>query len=87
MPEALDQRFRLYSRELGAGSLNHLLLLHSVLSSSLQVSPSRVLPPPAPQGNQPSHGGRKLSLHQEPAQTALGQLSSWPGFGEVLGVP
>ncbi|XP_055984300.1 kinesin-like protein KIF19 [Sorex fumeus] len=36
VPEDLQQRFRLYSRELGEGSLNRLLLLHSVMSSSLR---------------------------------------------------
>ncbi|EFB24034.1 hypothetical protein PANDA_020527, partial [Ailuropoda melanoleuca] len=41
VPEALDRRLGLYWRELGAGSLNRLLLLHSVMSSSLRVSPPR----------------------------------------------
>lgn len=39
MPASLDQRYHLLLRELGAGSLNRLLLLHSVMSSSLRVSP------------------------------------------------
>ncbi|KAF0882898.1 KIF19 protein, partial [Crocuta crocuta] len=39
VPASLDQRYHLLLRELGAGSLNRLLLLHSVMSSSLRVSP------------------------------------------------
>ena len=38
MPKSLDERYGLILRELGAGSLNRLLLLHSVMSSSLRVS-------------------------------------------------
>lgn len=38
VPEALEQQYRLYSRELGAGTLNRLLLLHAVMASSLRVS-------------------------------------------------
>ncbi|XP_054401602.1 kinesin-like protein KIF19 [Pongo abelii] len=34
--EPLEKRFRLYSQELGEGALTHLLLLHSVMSSSLR---------------------------------------------------
>ncbi|XP_044904008.1 kinesin-like protein KIF19 isoform X2 [Felis catus] len=36
VPESLDERYCLILRELGAGSLNRLLLLHSVMSSSLR---------------------------------------------------
>ncbi|XP_032447480.1 kinesin-like protein KIF19 [Lynx canadensis] len=36
VPESLDERYGLILRELGAGSLNRLLLLHSVMSSSLR---------------------------------------------------
>lgn len=42
VPEALEQRYRLFSRELGAGTLNRLLLLHAVMASSLRVSRLRV---------------------------------------------
>lgn len=38
VPEALEQQYRLYSRELDAGTLNRLLLLHTVMASSLRVS-------------------------------------------------
>ncbi|XP_004394262.1 PREDICTED: kinesin-like protein KIF19 [Odobenus rosmarus divergens] len=48
VPEALDRRFRRYSRELGEGSLNRLLLLHSVMSSSLQDGSVLNLSPPPP---------------------------------------
>ncbi|XP_054351614.1 kinesin-like protein KIF19 [Pongo pygmaeus] len=34
--EPLEKRFRLYSQELGEGTLTHLLLLHSLMSSSLR---------------------------------------------------
>ena len=37
VPEALEQLYRLYSRELGGGTLNR-LLLHAVMASSLRVS-------------------------------------------------
>ncbi|XP_077614975.1 kinesin-like protein KIF19 [Crocuta crocuta] len=37
VPASLDQRYHLLLRELGAGSLNRLLLLHSVMSSSLRA--------------------------------------------------
>ncbi|XP_055266403.1 kinesin-like protein KIF19 isoform X2 [Moschus berezovskii] len=47
VPEALEQRFRLYSRELGAGTLNRLLLLHAVMASSLRDgSVLNISPPP-----------------------------------------
>ncbi|XP_012494364.1 PREDICTED: kinesin-like protein KIF19 [Propithecus coquereli] len=36
VPEALDKRYCLYARELGEGTLNRLLLLHSLMSSSLR---------------------------------------------------
>ncbi|XP_073742445.1 kinesin-like protein KIF19 [Callorhinus ursinus] len=48
VPEALDRRFRRYTRELGEGSLNRLLLLHSVMSSSLQDGSVLNLSPPPP---------------------------------------
>ncbi|XP_047695136.1 kinesin-like protein KIF19 [Prionailurus viverrinus] len=40
VPESLDERYCLILRELGAGSLNRLLLLHSVMSSSLREEAS-----------------------------------------------
>ncbi|XP_004688116.1 PREDICTED: kinesin-like protein KIF19 [Condylura cristata] len=47
VPEALDKRYRLYCRELGEGTLNRLLLLHSVMSSSLRDgSVLNISPPP-----------------------------------------
>ncbi|XP_022356112.1 kinesin-like protein KIF19 [Enhydra lutris kenyoni] len=49
VPEALDRRFCLYLRELGVGSLNHLMLLHSVLSSSLQDGSALNISPPLPE--------------------------------------
>ncbi|XP_048207295.1 kinesin-like protein KIF19 [Perognathus longimembris pacificus] len=36
VPEPLEQRYRLYSQELGEGTLERLLLLHSVMASSLR---------------------------------------------------
>ncbi|KAM6156428.1 kinesin-like protein KIF19 [Erethizon dorsatum] len=36
VPEALERQYRLYFRELGEGTLDHLLLLHSGMASSLQ---------------------------------------------------
>ncbi|KAJ1067862.1 hypothetical protein K5549_016516, partial [Capra hircus] len=36
VPEALEQQYGLYSRELDAGTLNRLLLLHTVMASSLR---------------------------------------------------
>lgn len=41
VPAPLDACYGLYSRELGGGSLNRLLLLHSAVASSLQVSAAR----------------------------------------------
>uniref|UniRef100_A0A286XRZ3 Kinesin-like protein n=1 Tax=Cavia porcellus TaxID=10141 RepID=A0A286XRZ3_CAVPO len=38
VPEALERQYRLYFRELGEGTLDRLLLLHSRMASSLQVS-------------------------------------------------
>ncbi|XP_068823553.1 kinesin-like protein KIF19 [Capricornis sumatraensis] len=47
VPEALEQHYRLYSRELDAGTLNCLLLLHSVMASSLRDgSVLNISPPP-----------------------------------------
>ncbi|XP_045669310.1 kinesin-like protein KIF19 [Ursus americanus] len=48
VPEALDRRLGLYWRELGAGSLNRLLLLHSVMSSSLRDGSVLNISPPPP---------------------------------------
>ncbi|XP_045850135.1 kinesin-like protein KIF19 [Meles meles] len=60
VPEALHQRFRLYSRELGAGSLDHLLLLHSVLSGSLQDgSALNISPTPPEEASQDQADDRK----------------------------
>ncbi|XP_072453812.1 kinesin-like protein KIF19 isoform X2 [Notamacropus eugenii] len=36
VPEPLEKRYRLYSQELEEGTLNHLLLLHSVMFNSLR---------------------------------------------------
>lgn len=44
VPEPLEQRYRLFSRALGEGTLNRLLLLHAVMSSSLRVSLPGALP-------------------------------------------
>ena len=44
VPEPLEQRYRLFSRALGEGTLNRLLLLHAVMSSSLRVSLPVALP-------------------------------------------
>ncbi|XDA89431.1 hypothetical protein R6Z07F_019058 [Ovis aries] len=47
VPEALEQQYRLYSRELDAGTLNRLLLLHIVMASSLRDgSVLNISPPP-----------------------------------------
>ncbi|KAI4532043.1 hypothetical protein MG293_018557 [Ovis ammon polii] len=47
VPEALEQQYRLYSRELAAGTLNRLLLLHTVMASSLRDgSVLNISPPP-----------------------------------------
>ncbi|XP_045020264.1 kinesin-like protein KIF19 [Bubalus bubalis] len=55
VPEALEQRYRLYSRELGAGTLNRLLLLQAVMASSLRDgSVLNISPPPEePSQDQP----------------------------------
>lgn len=39
VPAPLDEPYGLHSWELGEGSLNRLLLLHSAMASSLRVSP------------------------------------------------
>nr|XP_045000072.1 kinesin-like protein KIF19 [Jaculus jaculus] len=58
VPESLEQQYQLYSRELGEGTLDRLLLLPSVMSSSLwdgsvpNRSPS---PPEEPSGDQPDN--------------------------------
>ncbi|XP_060223834.1 kinesin-like protein KIF19 [Meriones unguiculatus] len=49
-PEPLEQQYRLYSRELGEGTLDHLLLQLSVMSSSLQDGPIMTVSPPPPEG-------------------------------------
>ncbi|XP_060030098.1 kinesin-like protein KIF19 [Erinaceus europaeus] len=36
VPEALEQRYQVYSRELGEGTLDRLLVLHSLMTSSLR---------------------------------------------------
>ncbi|KAJ8792716.1 hypothetical protein J1605_019536 [Eschrichtius robustus] len=47
VPEALEQRYGLHSRELGADTLNRLLRLHSVMSSALpDGSVLHISPPP-----------------------------------------
>ncbi|XP_014439423.2 kinesin-like protein KIF19 [Tupaia chinensis] len=47
VPESLNKRFQLYSQELGEGTLNRLLLLHSVMASSLRDgSVLNISPPP-----------------------------------------
>ncbi|XDB64709.1 hypothetical protein ABFV05_018325 [Capra hircus] len=47
VPEALEQQYGLYSRELDAGTLNRLLLLHTVMASSLRDgSVLNISPPP-----------------------------------------
>ncbi|XP_040122735.1 kinesin-like protein KIF19 [Oryx dammah] len=47
VPEALEQQYRLYSRELDAGTLNRLLLLHTMMASSLRDgSVLNISPPP-----------------------------------------
>ncbi|DAA15164.1 TPA: kinesin family member 18A-like [Bos taurus] len=55
VPEALEQLYRLYSRELGGGTLNRLLLLHAVMASSLRDgSVLNISPPPEePSQDQP----------------------------------
>ncbi|XP_038397467.1 kinesin-like protein KIF19 isoform X1 [Canis lupus familiaris] len=49
VPESLARRRCLYSRELGAGSLNRLLLLHAVMSSSLRDGSVLNTSPPPPE--------------------------------------
>ncbi|XP_039735580.1 kinesin-like protein KIF19 isoform X3 [Pteropus medius] len=55
VPAPLDECYGLYSRELGGGSLNRLLLLHSVVASSLQDGcVVNICPPPEdPSRDQP----------------------------------
>ena len=88
MPEALDRRLGLYWRELGAGSLNRLLLLHSVMSSSLRVSPPRG-PSCHPASGRTLTRGRTLREppNWAPEPAVLGQPRQWLGFGEVSGRP
>ncbi|KAM8952137.1 kinesin-like protein KIF19 [Lycaon pictus] len=49
VPESLARRRCLFSRELGAGSLNRLLLLHAVMSSSLRDGSVLNTSPPPPE--------------------------------------
>ena len=85
-PEPLAQRYRLYSRELGEGALPRLLLLHSVLASSLRVSPTRHpgLSPacaPGPMGGPApeTDGGDGNPMNQ--AAQSRKPPQCWPGRG------
>uniref|UniRef100_A0A8D2C4X5 Kinesin-like protein n=1 Tax=Sus scrofa TaxID=9823 RepID=A0A8D2C4X5_PIG len=49
VPEPLEQRYRLFSRALGEGTLNRLLLLHAVMSSSLRDGSVLNTSPPPPE--------------------------------------
>lgn len=83
VPESLARRRCLYSRELGAGSLNRLLLLHAVMSSSLRVSPVDCGTARGPSGIP------HPALSQAPEPAALGGQASGRAsrrFGEALKV-
>ncbi|XP_076779629.1 kinesin-like protein KIF19 isoform X5 [Arvicanthis niloticus] len=59
-PEPLEQQYRLYSRELGEGTLDRLLLQLSVMSSSLQDGPIiNVSPPPTEESSGEPLGDRR----------------------------
>ncbi|XP_021042870.1 kinesin-like protein KIF19 [Mus pahari] len=59
-PEPLEQQYRLYSRELGEGTLDRLLLQLSVMSSSLQDGPIvNVSPPPTEENSGEPLGDRR----------------------------
>ncbi|XP_013008244.1 kinesin-like protein KIF19 isoform X2 [Cavia porcellus] len=58
VPEALERQYRLYFRELGEGTLDRLLLLHSRMASSLQDA-SVVNTSPLPEASQAQHEDRK----------------------------
>uniref|UniRef100_A0A8C6IFT1 Kinesin-like protein n=1 Tax=Mus spicilegus TaxID=10103 RepID=A0A8C6IFT1_MUSSI len=59
-PEPLEQQYRLYSRELGEGTLDRLLLQLSVMSSSLQDGPiMNVSPPPTEESSGEPLGDRR----------------------------
>ncbi|XP_014651096.1 PREDICTED: kinesin-like protein KIF19 [Ceratotherium simum simum] len=59
VPEPLAQRYRLYSRELGEGALNRLLLLHSVMSSSLRDGSVLSISPPPEESSRDQPDDRK----------------------------
>ncbi|XP_074201634.1 kinesin-like protein KIF19 isoform X1 [Camelus bactrianus] len=59
VPERLEQRLRLYSRELGAGTLNRLLLLHTVMSCSLRDGSVLNTSPPSEEPSQDQPDDRK----------------------------
>uniref|UniRef100_A0A287CVI3 Kinesin-like protein n=1 Tax=Ictidomys tridecemlineatus TaxID=43179 RepID=A0A287CVI3_ICTTR len=48
VPESLDKQYRLYSQEQSEGTLDRLLLLHSVMSGPLRVSPACQSSPTTP---------------------------------------
>nr|XP_045243952.1 kinesin-like protein KIF19 [Macaca fascicularis] len=69
VPELLEKRFRLYSRELDEGALTCLMLLHPLMFSSLRVSPTHQ-PPPSPssssgQESALSHPARPWAGHHQ----------------------
>ncbi|XP_075384312.1 kinesin-like protein KIF19 [Tenrec ecaudatus] len=63
VPDALDKQYRLYSQELGEGTLNRLLLLHSLMANALPdgsvLNTSPQPPPEEPGREQPSTADRK----------------------------
>ncbi|XP_069341779.1 kinesin-like protein KIF19 [Eulemur rufifrons] len=59
VPEALDKRYHLYARELGEGTLNRLLLLHSLMASSLRDGSVLNISPPPEESSQDQRDDRK----------------------------
>ncbi|XP_029410996.1 kinesin-like protein KIF19 [Nannospalax galili] len=63
-PEPLEQQYQLYSRELGEGTLDRLLLQHSVMSSSLRYQDGSILnmSSPLPEENGGEQPGDRKDL-------------------------
>ncbi|KAL6082666.1 hypothetical protein STEG23_005866 [Scotinomys teguina] len=61
-PEPLEQKYRLFLRELGEGTLDRLLLQLSVMSSSIQDGPIMNVSPPPPEETSGEPAGDRRDL-------------------------
>ncbi|XP_010641085.1 kinesin-like protein KIF19 [Fukomys damarensis] len=59
VPEALERQYQLYFQELGEGTLDHLLLLHCGMASSLQDASVLNIPSLPEEASGDQHGDRK----------------------------